>query len=39
MSEDFLFDKDAVAFRATYRVAGLAVDNATAVQVIKASAT
>jgi HK97 family phage major capsid protein len=39
MSEDFLFDKDAVAFRATYRVAGLAVDNATAVQVIKASAS
>ncbi|MFI0964104.1 phage major capsid protein [Streptomyces sp. NPDC021080] len=39
MSEDFLFDKDAVAFRATFRVAGLAVDNPAAVVVIKASAT
>ncbi|MFF4832562.1 phage major capsid protein [Streptomyces sp. NPDC001315] len=39
MSEEFLFDKDAVAFRATFRVAGLAVDNPAAVVVIKASAT
>ncbi|MFF7966001.1 phage major capsid protein [Streptomyces sp. NPDC007903] len=39
VSEDFGFDKDLTAFRATYRVAGLAVDAAVAVQVIKASAT
>ncbi|MEU9175169.1 phage major capsid protein [Streptomyces sp. NPDC048420] len=39
VSEDFGFDKDLTAFRATYRVAGLAVDAPAAVQVIKASAT
>jgi HK97 family phage major capsid protein len=39
VSEDFGFDKDLTAFRATYRVAGLAVDAAAAVQVIKASAS
>ncbi|MGW5767763.1 phage major capsid protein [Streptomyces longwoodensis] len=39
VSEDFGFDKDLTAFRATYRVAGLAVDTASAVQVIKASAS
>ncbi|MFF7969119.1 phage major capsid protein [Streptomyces sp. NPDC007903] len=39
VSEDFGFDKDLTAFRATYRVAGLAVDAPAAVQVIKASAS
>lgn len=39
VSEDFGFDKDLTAFRATYRVAGLAVDAPAAVQVIRASAT
>ncbi|WP_406332872.1 phage major capsid protein [Streptomyces sp. NBC_00203] len=39
VSEDFGFDKDLTAFRATYRVAGLAVDAPAAVVVIKASAT
>ncbi|MFF3407511.1 phage major capsid protein [Streptomyces sp. NPDC002742] len=39
VSEDFGFDKDLTAFRATYRVAGLAVDAPSALQVIKASAT
>ncbi|MEU6667592.1 phage major capsid protein [Streptomyces sp. NPDC046727] len=39
VSEDFGFDKDLTAFRATYRVAGIAVDTAATVQVIKASAS
>jgi HK97 family phage major capsid protein len=39
MSEQFEFAKDLTAWRLTWRIAGLAVDNAAAVQVIKASAT
>ncbi|MBW8795903.1 MAG: phage major capsid protein [Streptomyces sp.] len=39
VSEDFGFDKDLTAFRATYRVAGLAVDTPAALQVVKASAS
>ncbi|MFG3018310.1 phage major capsid protein [Streptomyces sp. NPDC048254] len=39
VSEDYGFDKDVTAFRATYRVAGLAVDAPAALQVIKASAS
>ncbi|WP_328720871.1 phage major capsid protein [Streptomyces sp. NBC_00247] len=37
MSEDYAFGQDATGFRATYRIAGLAVDNPAAVQVIKAA--
>jgi HK97 family phage major capsid protein len=39
MSEQFEFAKDLTAWRLTWRIAGLAVDNAAAVQVIKASAS
>ncbi|MFI9186240.1 phage major capsid protein [Streptomyces goshikiensis] len=39
VSEDFGFDKDVTAFRATYRIAGLAVDAPAALHVIKASAS
>ncbi|WP_225075204.1 phage major capsid protein [Streptomyces sp. CoT10] len=38
-SEDYRFDEDVTGFRATYRIAGLAVDAPAAVQVIKASAS
>ncbi|WP_225826848.1 phage major capsid protein [Streptomyces naphthomycinicus] len=39
VSEDYGFNQDFTGFRATYRIAGLAVDAPAAVQVIKASAT
>ncbi|MFB9514857.1 phage major capsid protein [Streptomyces purpureus] len=39
VSEDYAFDKDVTAFRATYRVAGLAVDAPSALYVIKAAAS
>ncbi|MEU2981028.1 phage major capsid protein [Streptomyces hirsutus] len=39
VSEDYGFAQDVTAFRATYRIAGLAVDAPAAVQVIKAAAS
>ncbi|MFJ4974904.1 phage major capsid protein [Streptomyces coeruleorubidus] len=39
MSQDYGFNQDTTGFRATYRIAGLAVDATAAVQVIKASAS
>lgn len=39
VSEDFGFAQDVTGFRATYRIAGLAVDAPAAVQVIKAASS
>ncbi|MFD6469382.1 phage major capsid protein [Streptomyces goshikiensis] len=39
VSEDYAFNKDVTAFRATYRIAGLAVDAPAALHVIKAAAS
>jgi HK97 family phage major capsid protein len=39
VSEDYGFAQDVTGFRATYRIAGLAVDSTAAVQVVKAASS